>query len=284
MKTTIATITFLAALGAAPATATAQTPVSGGTTVQATSLRTTANPAIDVLSKKAVEKTATKEDYTKLSEQLSASLKPLETEVPGVGGIRTRLQARIEEIEQRARAGAVDAQEFDALRDAMIDADLEVAISRLRAATRAGHYSMREYQAMLESFNNRAAAAKAGNPELDAIAARAKAAIEALKGKDGAAVKETDVQPIVDIVAEWRTMYAVQTLEHKALNKKALKSDFDDVLAQVRATSGDDVAKKVEARLAELRAAVEGGRITKEQFADLKAMLMTRARAAASGK
>jgi len=52
----------------------------------------------------------------------------------------------------------------------------------------------------------------------------------------------------------------------------------------VRVASGDDIAKKVEARLAELRAAVEGGRITKEQFADLKTMLMTRARAASSGR
>jgi aminoglycoside phosphotransferase len=284
MKTSIATISFLAALAALPATVSAQTPVSAGTTAQATSPHKAVGPAIDELSKKAVGKTATKEDYTKLSEQIGASLKPLETEAPAITALRTRLQARIEEIEQRARAGAVDAQDFDAVRDALIDADLEVAIHRLRAAARAGKYSLREYQSILDALNARAAAAKAGNPELDAIANRAKAAIEALKGKDAASVKETDVQPIVDIIAEWRTMYAVQTLEHKALNKKSLKSDFDDVVAQVRATSGEDIAKKVEARLAELRAAVEGGRITKEQFADLKAMLMTRARAASSGK
>lgn len=281
---TFATITFLAALAAAPATATAQTPVSGGTTAQTTSVRTQVGPAIDDLSKKAVSKTATKEDYTKLVEVTTASLKPYEADAPGIPAIRTRLQARIEELEQRARAGAVDAQDFDALRDAMIDADLEIAIGRLRTAARAGKYSMREYQAVLEALNTRASAAKAGNPELDAITARAKAAIEALKGKEGPAVKETDVQPIVDVIAEWRTMYAVQALEHKAMGKKATKSDYDDVVAHVRATSGDDIAKKVEARLAELRAAVDGGRITKEQFVELRAMLMTRARAASSGK
>jgi len=281
---TIATVTLLAVLAAAPTTATAQTPVNAGTTAQTTSLRTTVGPAIEEVSKKAVSKSATKEDYTKLNEQIASALKPFETEAPGVTGIRTRLQARIDEIEQRARAGAVDAQDFDALRDAMIDADLEIAIGRLRAAARAGKFTPREAMALLESFNARAAAAKAGNPELDAIAARAKAAIETLKAKDAASVKETDVQPIVDIVAEWRTIYAVQTLEHKALSKKATKSDYDDLVAQVRVASGDDIAKKVEARLAELRAAVEGGRITKEQFADLKTMLMTRARAASSGR
>jgi hypothetical protein len=282
MKTSIATLTFLAALAAVPASA--QTPVSAGQTAQVASPAKAVAPSIEELSKKAVGKSATKEDYTKLSDQIAASLKPLETETPGVTPIRTRLQARIEEIEQRARAGAVDAQDFDALRDAMIDAELEVAINRLRMAARAGKYSMREYQATLDALNARATAAQSGNPDLDAIAARAKTAVETLKSKDAASVKETDVQPIADIVAEWRTMNAVQTLEHKAMGKKAMKSDFDDVVAQVRATSGDEIAKKVEARLAELRAAVEGGRITKEQFADLKAMLMTRARAASSGK
>jgi hypothetical protein len=212
-------------------------------------------PAIEELSKKAVAKTATKEDYTKLSNQIASALQPFEAEAPGLPALRTRLQARIEELEQRARAAAVDAQDFDAVRDAMIDAELEVAIARLRAAARAGKYSMREYQAILEAFNTRASAAKAGNPELDAIAARARAAIEALKGKDGTSVKETDVQPIIDCTAEWRTLYAVQTLQHKALNKKALKSDFDEVAAQVRSASSDDIAKKIEARLAEMRAA-----------------------------
>lgn len=287
MKFTTATLSFLAALAALPASASAlaQTPASAQ--AEAQNLRARHNNALDELQKKAVARGATREDYQRIAEQITASAKEYEGLTPAMPGLRARATARLEDIESRARAGAVDAVEFDALRDHLVDMDLEVALGRLKAAATAGKVTRAEHQGFLQAWTARAKAAKAGNAELDAITARAKAALETIdkRAKDAAnPITAADVAPLADITAEYRTTFAVASLEEKALGKRASKADYDDVTNAVTAASGEEIAKKVAARLEELRKAAEGGRITREQFAELKTMLMTRARAAASGK
>ncbi len=289
MKLTTITLILLASLAAFPASAPAQTPRADAAAAQhqaTPNLRARFNAAIEELQKKAAARGATREDYQRLADQITAAAKEYEATTPSLGNLRQRAAARIEDIETRARAGAVDAVEFDALRDSLIDMDLEIALGRLKAAALAGKFTRAEYQGFLDAWTARAAAAKEGNPELDAITARAKAALDAVekRAKEAGALKDTDVAPLGDCVAEYRTTFAVRTLEKKALEKKATKVDFDDVTESVRATSGDEIAKKVAERLEQLKAAAEGGRITREQFVELRDMLMKRARAASSGK
>ncbi|MCY2961779.1 MAG: hypothetical protein NTY35_16590 [Planctomycetota bacterium] len=289
MKLTTASLTLLAALAALPATATTVVAAPARATTageQTPNLRARFNAAIEELQKKAVARGATREDYQRVVDQLTAAAKEHETAVPSLAPLRQRAAARIEDIETRARAGAVDAVEFDALRDSLVDMDLEIALGRLKTAALAGKYTRAEYQGFLDAWTARAASAKDGNPELDAITARAKAALEAIekRAKEATALKDADVSPLGDCVAEYRTVFAVRALEKKAMAKKATKVDYDDITSAVRSTSGEEMAKKVAERLEQLKTAVDGGRITPEQFAELRTMLMTRARAAASGK
>jgi len=285
MKLTTLSVTLLAALAAFPAPASAQTARADAAAAQnAPNLRARFHAAVEELQKKAEARGATREDYQRVLDQLTAAAKEYETVAPGLGSLRQRAAARIEDIEVRARAGAIDAQEFDALRDALVDMDLEIALGRLKAAAMAGKFTRAEYQGFLDAWTARAAAAKEGNPELDAITTRAKAALDAIEKRAKEALKDSDLVPLGDCVAEYRTTFAVRALEQKAMAKKAVKADYDDVTEAVRASSGDEIAKKVAARLEQLKAAAEGGRITREEFVELRGMLMKRARAAGSGK
>ncbi|MBL8862384.1 MAG: hypothetical protein JNK02_10275 [Planctomycetes bacterium] len=248
-------------------------------------LRVRFEAAITDLQQRAAARGATREDYQRVADQITAAAQAYDGTSPAILPLRQRAAARLADIEARARAGAVEAQEFDALRDQLVDLDLEIALGRLRAAAKAQKFTRAEYQAFVDAWTARAAAAKEGNPELDAVRSRAKAALEAVakRAQAAAAPTEEEVQALGDCVAEYRTFTAVGALEKRALEKKASQADYDDVVSAVRAASGEEIAKKVQARLAELQAAVEGGRITREQFAELRGMLVKRARAAASG-
>jgi hypothetical protein len=286
MKLTIAAFSLFAVLAALPAPATAQDPAGSRAAAQtAPNLRARLNAAIQDLQTRAANRSATREDYQRVVDQLVAAAKEFEGLTPAIPTLRERAAARIADIETRARAGAVEATEFDALRDQLVDLDLEIALGRLKAAAQAGKYTRAEYQAFVDAWTARAAAAKDGNPELDAIAARAKAALEALekRAKEASGPQLSDVTPLADAVGEYRTLSAVAALEKRALAKRASPADYDDVTAAVRVANGEEIAKKVQARLGELRAAAEGGRITREQFVELRTMLMNRARAASSG-
>ncbi len=241
--------------------------------------------AVDDLQKRALARGATREDYQRVLDQLTAGVQADEAATPAIAAQRQRIAARIQGIEERARAGAVEATEFDAVRDGLVDLDLEIALGRLTAAAKAGKYSRAEYKAFEQAWEARAEAAKAGNPELDAIAARTKAALEAIdKRAQSGAVPEADIAPLQDAVAEARANVALRRLEARAMDKKAVPADYEDVMAAVRASSGEEIAKKFKARLDELKTAVEGGRITREQFTELRTMLVKRARAAATDK
>lgn len=267
-----------------PATPPAGTGRADAAAQQDPNLRTRFHAAVEELQKKAEARGATREDYQRVLDQLSAAAREYEPVAPGLASLRQRAAARIEGIETRARAGAVDAVEFDALRDSMIDMDLEIALGRLKAAAKAGKFTRAEYQAFHDAWTARAAAAKEGNPELDAISGRAQAALEAIQNRAQAAgpMSDADLAPLGDSVAEYRSALALNSLEKRALAKKAVKADYDDVTEAVRASSGDEIARKVADRLEQLKAAVDGGRITPEQFAELRAMLLKRARAAGS--
>lgn len=248
-------------------------------------LRTRFNAAVDELQKKAEARGATREDYQRVLDQMTAAAREHESVAPGLATLRQRAAARMEAIETRARAGAVDAVEFDALRDSLVDMDLEVAAGRLKGAALGGKYTRAEYQGFLDAWNARASAAKEGNPELDAITTRAKAALEAVeKRAREASLTEADVAPLTEAVAEFRSAHALGSLERRALNKRAVKADYDDVIEAVRASSGDEIAKKVADRLEQMKSAVESGSITREQFAEMRTMMMKRARSAASPK
>jgi len=287
MKFTTASLTLLAALAAFPAPSAAQSPAPATAPAETQNLRARLNNAIEELQKKAIARGATREDYQRVADQITAAAKEYETLTPAIPSLRARAAARIEDIETRARAGAVEAVEFDALRDHLVDMDLEIALGRLKAAALAGKFTRAEYQGFLGAWTARSTTAKAGNAELEAITTRAQAALDSIekRAKDAAKpITEADVAPLADLTAEYRTTFWVAVLEEKALGKKATKADYDDVTSAVTASSGEEVAKKVAVRLEDLRKAAEGGRITREQFAELKTMLVTRARAAASGR
>ncbi len=287
MKLTTVSLTLLAALGAFPASAAALSPALATAPAETQNLRARLNNAIEELQKKAIARGATREDYQRVVDQITAAAREFEATTPVLPSLRARAAARIEDIETRARAGAVEATEFDALRDHVIDMDLEIALGRLKAAALAGKFTRAEYQGFLDSWTARATTAKVGNAELDAITTRAKAALDAIekRSKDAAKpITEVDVAPLADLTAIYRTTFWVAVLEEKALGKKATKADYDDVASVVTNSSDAEVAKKVATRLEELRKAAEGGRITREQFTELKTMLVTRARAAASGQ
>jgi len=286
MKITIALLAFLP-LAAAPVAVAAPAAVA---TIEAPALRARFNAAVDALRVKAEARNATRADYQRVIDEYKAAAAGYEVPAPMVF-TGDRLLARIGDLEVMAQSKMYELLELDILKDAAIDAELEYILTRIKTGVAASRQPSRtDWDAVMATLTARAEAAKSWNPEIDAIIGRLRAEIDALmmKSKAGPLV-EKDLGTAVDIVKEVRLSNVVARLEKRGLEKVAIDSDFKDVSDAAKrvplpTAESAELVKKVDAKLEELKAAVKGGRITREQFASLREMLMVRARAAASPK
>jgi len=286
MKITIALLAFLP-LAAAPVAVAAPAAVA---TIEAPALRARFNAAVDALRVKAEARNATRADYQRVIDEYKAAAAGYEVPAPMVF-TGDRLLARIGDLEVMAQSKMYELLELDILKDAAIDAELEYILTRIKTGVAASRQPSRtDWDAVMATLTARAEAAKSWNPEIDAIIGRLRAEIDALmmKSKAGPLV-EKDLGTAVDIVKEVRLSNVVARLEKRGLEKVAIDSDFKDVSDAAKrvplpTAESAELVKKVDAKLEELKAAIKGGRITREQFASLREMLMVRARAAASPK
>ncbi len=286
MKITIALLAFLP-LAAAPVAVAAPAAVA---TIEAPALRARFNAAVDALRVKAEARNATRADYQRVIDEYKAAAAGYEVPAPMVF-TGDRLLARIGDLEVMAQSKMYELLELDILKDAAIDAELEYILTRIKTGVAASRQPSRtDWDAVMATLTARAEAAKSWNPEIDAIIGRLRAEIDALmmKSKAGPLV-EKDLGTAVDIVKEVRLSNVVARLEKRGLEKVAIDSDFKDVSDAAKrvplpTAESAELVKKVDAKLEELKAAVKAGRITREQFASLREMLMIRARAAASPK
>jgi len=288
MKIPFALIALLP-LCAAPALAV--TPVVSATaaTVEAQALRTRFQAAVDALRVKAEARSATRADYQKVVDEYKAAAAAYEVPLTAIF-LSDRILARIAELETAAQTKMYELLELDILKDQAIDAELEHAIARLKSGISARQPSRTDWDAIFANLTARADAAKSWNPEIDAIVARLRAEIEALmaKGKTTPLV-DKDFATATDIAKEIRTSIVLVRLEKRGLESKAIEADYADVADVAKrvplpSTEVAELVKKVNAQLDAIKAAVKGGRITREEFATLRDLLMIRARAAASPK
>lgn len=276
MRTLLASLALLPLFAAAPATAQEQVPA----------LRERFNHAVDQLRQAAVERNASRADYQRVLDALIESARAYQAETPQALSLRERLAARIRDLENMARTAAIELVELDILKDQAIDVELDYALARLKDRAVAGNASREDYQAVAKALTARAEAAKAWNPEIDAIAGRLRAEIDKLMERaKSARLKKEDFGPAEDVVTEIRASIVVTRLQMRGVEKKAISADFQDVASVIERMPGagqDDLRAKVQARLDELRDAVRSGRITREDFASLRTMIMNRAREASS--
>ena len=150
------------------------------------------------------------------------------------------------------------------------------------------------YKATLQQ---RADAAKAWNPEIDAIIGRLFAECERLEKRAGEALKPKDLEPVEALHADVMVHAAAARLGKRALQPapavtdrgqgrySLLTADFSDVKEAVVASGvpeSSDFMRKVGARLDEIRDAAQSGRITRADCDALCTLLLQRARAAVS--
>lgn len=281
---------LLALLPLCAAPAVAATPTLAATaTVEAPALRARFNAAVDALRVKAEARNATRADYQRVVDELKAAAAAYEVPAPTVF-LGERILQRIAELETAAQTKMYELLELDILKDQAIDAELEYAIARIQSGISARQPTRTDWDAIFANLTARADAAKAWNPAIDAIVPRLRAEIDALiaKAKAGPLV-EKDLTTAKDIATEIRVSNVLTRLEKRGMEQKAIEADFADVAdvakrIPVPAADSTELVKKVNQRLDELRAAAKAGKITREQFAALRDLLMIRARAASSPK
>ncbi len=279
---------LLALLPLCAAPAVAASPAKTATaTIETPALRARFNAAVDALRTKAAGGSLSRADYQKVVDELKSAAAAYEVPAPSVF-LGDRLLARIAELEVIAQTKMYELLELDILKDQAIDAELEYVIARLKSGISARQPTRTDWDAIFANLTARADAAKAWNPEIDAIVVRLRAEIDALIAKAKTTpLAEKDFTTATDIATEIRVSNVVTRLEKRGLEKKAIDADYADVAdiaKRVPVPDSTDLVKKVNARLDEIKAAVKGGRITREEFVALRDLLMQRARAASSPK
>lgn len=273
-------------LCAAPAAAASPTTTIIAT-IETPALRVRFHAAVDALRTKAAGGSLSRADYQKVVDELKSAAAAYEVPAPSVF-LGDRLLARIAELEVIAQTKMYELLELDILEDQAIDAELEYVIARLKSGISARQPTRTDWDAIFANLTARADAAKAWNPEIDAIVGRLRAEIDALIAKAKTApLVDKDFATATDIATEIRVSIVVTRLEKRGLEKKAIDADYADVAdiaKRVPVPDSADLVKKVDARLDEIKAAVKGGRITRGEFAALRDLLMHRARAASSPK
>jgi predicted RNA-binding protein associated with RNAse of E/G family len=285
MKTTFALLALLPLAFTAPA-ASAAAP-RAAVVAQVPDFKSAVSPSIDELRKKVEAGKVSAPDFKKVTDEIKSASAAQGVVSPETTAITERLLARIMELELLAQTKMFELLELDILKDQAIDADLAFALARLKMKAAENKADKTDWDAVAKSLTARAEAAKAWNPEIDAIIGRLRAEIDALMARaKSAPLKGSDFDTALDIAKESRVSNVLTRLEKRGLEKKALESDFSDVLDVAKRTTSPDpeLVKKVQARLDELKAAARAGKITREQFMALRELLMIRARAASSPK
>lgn len=264
--------------------------VSTAVTIEeAPALRVRFNAAVEALRAKAAARNATRADYQRVVDEFKAAAAAYEVPAPSVF-LGDRILARIAELETMAQTAMYELLELDILKDQAIDAELEYAIARLKSNISARQPSRTDWDAIFANLTARADAAKAWNPEIDAIVGRLRTEIESLMAKAKAGpLAEKDFATSTDIAKEIRGAIVLTRIEKRGMEKKAIASDYADVAEfakHIPAPSAElaELVKKVNAQLEKIKAAVKAGDITREEFAKLRDLLMVRARAAATPK
>lgn len=280
---------FAAAVFATAAAAQTPTTTPTATTTPSLIICTTVNPTIDILATKVTDKSPiASADYKKIKDAMTTASKGYGADTPQALTTRERFLARVMDLETRAQTAMFAALELDILKDQAIDADLDFALARLRAHATSGTAPKTDWDAIYSALNARADAAKSWNPEIDSIMGRFRTEIEGLMARAKASqLKESDFVTAVDISTECRLSIVLTRLEHRGLALKGVvEPDYADVVSGVKRIDGDtaELVKKVQAKLDEIMTAVKNGRISKDKYAELRDMIMTRARAAASAK
>ncbi|MBL8862385.1 MAG: hypothetical protein JNK02_10280 [Planctomycetes bacterium] len=252
-------------------------------------LRPRFNAAVEALRARAEAAGLSRTDYQKVVDEWKAAAAAYEVPKTAELHVGTRVLERLMELERLAQSKMYELLELDILKDQAIDAELEYVLNRIKSGIAAKRQPSRiDFEAVIANLTARADAAKAWNPEIDAIVGRLRHEMESLMAKAKASpIAEKDLEPAMDIAKEIRVSNVLVRLEKRAMEKKAIEADYGDVLDEAKrlplpSSEREELVKKVQARLDEIREAVKGGRITREQFTQLRDLLMTRARAASS--
>ncbi len=137
MKKIIALLPVLLALTSVPSVARAvgETPAAAATT--RVELRTRFNAMVDELAAKAAARKATREDFSRVVEEMRSVANEYMESVR-VAGIREKAITRMNELELKAKDASLLLMEFDAFKDLLIDLDLQGIFQRTIERARAG--------------------------------------------------------------------------------------------------------------------------------------------------
>ena len=287
MKPKFAAFLAFAALAAAPLAAAAPADASPKPATRVADLRGRFNLLVDELAKKAAARSATREDFARVVEEIRSVANDY-IGARRVETIRDRFIRRMNDLEARAQTAALQLQELDVLKDIMVDLELEGAMHRMADRARAGQATRLEYAMVYEALSQRAEYAKDWDPELEAIVGRLRAECERLEQRGREAIAAKDLVPVQEMHADLMC-HAVRA----RLGKRAMKpapgvlvpqdyTDVIDTLVDYGVPATSDLARKVNGRLEEIKSAVAGGRVTRADFDALRDLLMQRARAAST--
>lgn len=287
MKMSIAILPAVLALTAVPSMSFTTVDTTPATTTAKADLRGRFNAMVDELAAKAAARKATREDFNKVVEELRSVANEY-MEVQRVGTIREKAIERMNALEVKARDAQLTLMEFDVIKDLELDMELEGVFAQTINRAREGKVTRLQWTMYTTALTQRADAAKAWNPEIDAIIGRLHTECDRLEKRAGEALKPADLDPIETAHADLMCQGVTARLSKRALQLKPnilVPQDFSDVkevLVHYRVPLTSDFMRKVEARVSEIKAAAEGGRITRAECDALCTLLMQRARAAAT--
>jgi hypothetical protein len=292
MKHGLMILSCVLALSAAPAFATT-CPTLVPASATSPEMRARFNAMVDELAAKAAARTATRQDFQRVVDEMRTIANEY-METKRITDIREKFLERMMELEQRAQQAQLMLMEFDVFKDLILDLDLQGIFQRTIDRARAGDVTRLQWTMYVEALQVRLDAAKAWNPEIDAIVGRLRAECERLEKRAGEAMKQTELAPFESLHADMMVQSTAARLSRRALEPipgvrdpkgrfPLATQDFTDVSSTLIGTGvpeSSELARKVKAKLDELRDAAQGGRITRAQFDELATLLLQRARAA----
>ncbi|MCY2959152.1 MAG: hypothetical protein NTY35_03220 [Planctomycetota bacterium] len=294
MKIYIAFLPAFLALSVAPAMAfTANDTPAPTTTPAKVDIRVRFNAMCDELAQKAAARKATRADFAKVVDEMRNIANEYVDNARAIT-MRDKMIERMNALEVKARDASLQLMEFDVFKDLIIDLELDSLLLRVSSLAREGKATRLEWLMVTTALTQRAEAAKAWNPEIDAIVGRLLAECGRLEKRAGEALKPADLAPLQGLHADVMVHAAAARLTKRAIEPipgvidpkgryLLVTRDFDDVKDGLLATgvpATADLMRKVGARLDVIRDAAIGGRITRADCDALCTLLLERARAA----
>jgi hypothetical protein len=263
---------------------------TAGTTTKPVSVTSEADlrvdTALETCKKKILAGDKDRAAATEYAAAINAAYTDLASWTPSTDTIRKRLINAMNDIYTRAAKAQIKAEEFELQRIDAIDARLENAISKAAADPTIDNLTR-----ITNHLTKLADAAKALVPATVDFQARAQALIDALVKK--ARYVARDLEPLKSEVSASRAERSETLLENRAVAKTYVDNDFLrtkshysehlDWLAKTDPSVADLKAKLL-AILDSLQTRAAGAGLTREEFNDLKAQFIARARAAAAPK